>query len=679
MSATKWTDYVLLPAEVSDFERGYLKGIHRIALVFFWAHVPVFVGIAALAQTGPLQAFVLSTVVLTGPTLAYFTLPKHPRLLSVVYGVTAMCMGGILVHVGQGPVQIEMHFYFFVLLALLAVTANPMAIVAAAVTVAAHHALLFFVAPRSVFNYDAQIWVVAVHALFVVLESVAACFVARSFFDNVVGLDRIVRARTHELDVRNHDMRTVLDHVEEGLVTLDSTGQMGRERSLAFTRWFGTGAETSFVKVVRRLDPEFAQWFELGFEQVLADLLPIELTVEQLPRHLTLEARTMEARYHPIVDGAGALQQMLVVFKDITVELAQARIEAEQRDLTRVIEHLGRDRQGFLDFFDEAGSIVKLLAAGRGEDPVVEARLLHTLKGNAGLFGLLDLAHLCHEIETRAADLSAIAEGDRHSLATAWKGLESRVHLFVGGDQRDVVQVRRADFEDVVTVLHAGVPPLEVATTVESWGLDPVGARLDRLSVHAQSLARRLNKPGLRTNVPTTALRLDGDYWAPFWAALVHVVRNAVDHGIEPAAVRVALEKPDAGCVDLRASLEGDEFIIRVADDGAGVDWERVKERASERGMPCDTREDLTNALLADGFSTRDTVSGVSGRGVGLSAVKAEVDRRRGRMLVHSEARKGTAWEFHFPKSEMLANSATARPSRVPSALARIRRGGTAA
>jgi hypothetical protein len=95
-----------------------------------------------------------------GPALAYATL-ERPRVVSIIYGVSAMFFGGLLVHFGQGPVQIEMHFYFFALIAMLAVFGNPLVIVAAAVTVALHHLLLWFIVPESVFNYDAPVWVVA--------------------------------------------------------------------------------------------------------------------------------------------------------------------------------------------------------------------------------------------------------------------------------------------------------------------------------------------------------------------------------------------------------------------------------------------------------------------------------------------------------------------------------------
>jgi len=136
----KLIDYLVLPNVVSAFEASYLARLNRIGFVFFALHLPLFVGLAYFNDTGPLAAAVLTAFVLAGPLLALKVL-ANPRSVSLVYGFTAMIMGGLLVHFGQGPVQIEMHFYFFALLAMLAVFGNPLAIVVAAVTVALHHLL----------------------------------------------------------------------------------------------------------------------------------------------------------------------------------------------------------------------------------------------------------------------------------------------------------------------------------------------------------------------------------------------------------------------------------------------------------------------------------------------------------------------------------------------------------
>src|SRR5262249_61209318 len=203
---------------------------NRIALIFFYLHVPAFVGVAALAHTSMMQAAVMTPLVLIGPTAVYFWL-RNPRALAVAYGFTAMVMGGLLVHFGQGPMQIALHFYFCVLIALLAVFGNPAAIMTAAATVALHHLVLWLLLPSSVFNYAASAWAVVVHAAFVVLESIAAIFVARSFFDNVIGLEKIVAVRTSELDQRNRDMALVLDNVGQGLLTMSPDGVMSGGRS----------------------------------------------------------------------------------------------------------------------------------------------------------------------------------------------------------------------------------------------------------------------------------------------------------------------------------------------------------------------------------------------------------------------------------------------------------------
>src|ERR1051325_965201 len=265
--------YLFLPREISAFEQSYLRRMNRIALIFFYMHVPAFIGVAALARTSMLQAAILTPLVLIGPTAVYFWL-RNPRSLAVAYGFTAMVMGGLLVHFGQGPMQIEMHFYFFVLIALLAVFGNPAAIMTAAVTVALHHLTVWLLLPSSVFNYEASAWAVVVHAAFVVLESIAAIFVARSFFDNVIGLERIVATRTTQLDQRTRDMALVLENVGQGFLTMSPDGVMSAERSAILGTWLGEAPTSGrFVDYVDSADPAFAAMVEFGWGEGVAGLL----------------------------------------------------------------------------------------------------------------------------------------------------------------------------------------------------------------------------------------------------------------------------------------------------------------------------------------------------------------------------------------------------------------------
>src|SRR5689334_18402123 len=147
-------EFLVLPSAISRFERDYLARMNRIGLWFFCAHVPVMMLVAFLAHTSIWRASLYTMSVLLGPLLAHRFL-DNPRHIARTYAFASMCMGGLLVHFGQGDMQIEMHFYFFVLIALLAAFGDPMVVVIAAVTVALHHVVLWLVVPESVFNYEA--------------------------------------------------------------------------------------------------------------------------------------------------------------------------------------------------------------------------------------------------------------------------------------------------------------------------------------------------------------------------------------------------------------------------------------------------------------------------------------------------------------------------------------------
>jgi two-component system chemotaxis sensor kinase CheA len=132
---------------------------------------------------------------------------------------------------------------------------------------------------------------------------------------------------------------------------------------------------------------------------------------------------------------------------------------------------------------------------------------------------------------------------------------------------------------------------------------------------------------------------------------LLHLVRNAVDHGIERPAGRVAAGKPDQATLVLRAVQLGSEVIIDVSDDGRGINVEAVREKAAQRGTDTSTMDDEESLHLVfdSGFSTAGAVSDVSGRGVGLDVVRAGVEAVRGRIEVHSTAGVGTEFRIVVP------------------------------
>jgi two-component system chemotaxis sensor kinase CheA len=146
---------------------------------------------------------------------------------------------------------------------------------------------------------------------------------------------------------------------------------------------------------------------------------------------------------------------------------------------------------------------------------------------------------------------------------------------------------------------------------------------------------------------------------------LLHVLRNAMDHGIEPARVRAAAGKPPVATIRLRAFRQGEHVVLEVADDGGGIDVARVRQVASERGVATtDTLASMSDAqiielIFAPGFTTATTVTEVSGRGVGMDAVRTAVHRLGGTVEVGSVAGQGTTVRFTLPFSVMMTQVMT--------------------
>jgi len=653
----KVLQFLILPAEITDFERRYLARVNRVALAFFALHVPVFMIIAWLNHTRPLVAGLLSTAVLAGPAIAYRTI-RHPRVVSVVYGVTAMFMGGLLVHFGQGPVQIEMHFYFFSLVAMCAVFGNPLVIIAAAVTVALHHLVVWLVLPRSVFNYDASWWVVGVHAAFVVLESVAACFISRSFFDNVIGLEKIVRARTDALDSKNRDMRLLLDNVQQGFLTIDREGRLTQERSAAVDRWFGApAAGATWFDYLATLSAEFAQKARIGWEEVVADIMPVELTLEQMPRRLTLNGTAhYRIDYRPI-GAAEPYEQFLVIVTDVTTDVEHEHIEQEAREAIAVFQRVLVDRSGFETFFEEGANVVDLLVQKRSHDLCVIKRAIHTLKGNSALYGLPSVATLCHQLEDFIEQERIVPPVSAYApLRQRWERLSSDMDKLLGNRAR-MIEIDEPQYAALEAAVRAGEPAAALLHRVRSLKLESAGKRLRHFQEQAKRIAQRLEKSEVRVEIDDRGVRLDARRWAAFWTNFVHAVRNAVDHGIEPADVRLAAGKPAEGQIALRTYEEKDRIVVEIADDGKGIDWAALAERAAKLGLSVASQEDLKRALFADGVSTAGSVTDVSGRGVGMGALLEGTRALGGEISVQSAAGRGTTLRFTFPASARTIDS----------------------
>jgi two-component system, chemotaxis family, sensor kinase CheA len=465
-------------------------------------------------------------------------------------------------------------------------------------------------------------------------------------------LEQLVAQRTAALQKRNQAMRLVLDNVDQGLATIELDGTLSRERSRAFDDWFGGGVQHSFAERLAHGSPLLQESLQAAWEQVTDGFMPLEVTIDQMPQHIESMGRRYQLSYKAILEQ-DQLRGVLLVISDVTRETERMQRDAEQRELIGVFDRFMRDRVGFVEFFKECAGLVRQIQLAEIEPPRL-LRALHTLKGNCSIFGVDSVATAAHALESSLLEAGSLPSPERAAeLVNAWQAFAARVERLSGTPAEPVLEVSHEELRELESAASARAPHAKLTSLLARLQFERGSVRLRRVSEQAKSIAQRLGKGELDVRVDVSPdVRFQAERWAPFWSAFGHVLRNALDHGIESPQARLAAGKPERATLQLVAASTTGWLTIEVSDDGRGIDWASVAKKATERGLPSLTEKDLVSALFCDGLSTADNVSEVSGRGVGMSAVRDAASSLGGVVTVASKPGAGTTVRFRFPISE---------------------------
>lgn len=282
-----------------------------------------------------------------------------------------------------------------------------------------------------------------------------------------------------EIEKSNASMRLVMDNVDQGFLTLGRRGTLASAHSAILEQWFGVpGERETFPAYIGRSCPEFAAWFELGWEDLIGGYMPADLCIEQLPAKFSVQDHTYALEYTLIPAGSDAenFEQCLVVISDITTEVESERMQEEQRETVEVFQRLFKDREGFMMFLASSEGLMEEIE--REEDPLALKCQVHTLKGNMRIFGIQSIARRCHEIEEGIDELGGVLdEAELLSLRDSLARLKEQACYFLDHGRDAQVLVSERELLETTRSLLKGSSREDLAARMLSWRLLETNAR----------------------------------------------------------------------------------------------------------------------------------------------------------------------------------------------------------
>jgi two-component system, chemotaxis family, sensor kinase CheA len=503
-------------------------------------------------------------------------------------------------------------------------------------------------------------------------------------------LEFMVRQRTTALNKTNLTLKAILNSLGQGIVVFNEQGTILPIHSKAIENLFEMPPPYMWVQDLLRVDNKELDTFKMWMSHLFNETIPFESVKDLGPRKLSnLSNRHVHLDYFPIRNDDKKITSIVLVATDKTEEI-RAREEADkERNYVRMVLRISRNRRQFLTFLKDARELIDGLGKGvkdlkeelnnSGDQYILDytkqlgtfLRALHTLKGGAATFSITGLAEICHEMEDWLVQIKGVGDvlmkEEYDQIENYYRQIVGALDNFLKHNDEIIsafgsARSRQIEFsvddmwkmaQEMARITSADE---RMAYIAREAFCEPVINSLSHFDEIVISTASVLGKQVSPIVFRHSEVKVFPEKFSGIFATLVHAFRNAVDHGIEYPDIRQKAGKPRSGLIMVTcAEYQKDNrtwLKLEIADDGAGIDPKNIRRKMAEKGLPgYDTLsdEDVIQAVFLSQFSTRDKVTEISGRGVGLDAIKYEVEKLGGTVHITSAIGKGSTLEINVP------------------------------
>ncbi|HYX38996.1 MAG TPA: 7TM diverse intracellular signaling domain-containing protein [Oligoflexus sp.] len=494
---------------------------------------------------------------------------------------------------------------------------------------------------------------------FILIQSIILSKRFSKAFDMLEVAEGEIRGLNADLEKKVQDrtatIRMILDNVKSGFLLIDSDFKVrpGFTKSCEEILEHALVPGDSFGHLFSISDRQRGD-LEVALMQVFDDIMPESVTLSMIKSRLPVKNRQVMIQSAVIRDEQQKIQSILITLTDAT-HVAQMEKEAK---LSQTLVKILQAQVNFKSLLGESFMDLERAKGLLKEDGQKAVKMvLHTIKGNFASFGLEEIAHSIHELEDKGAvNANEIDE------------LVQTIHQFLES-YKDILKIDPASLNEKSYRLHdAHLLRLserlknkgatrELLDTFATWMdeikqisfdelIGPIGKKARRI---AESIGKKVN-----LTIDGGNIAVDADRLQSVIHSLIHLVRNSIDHGLEFPDERG--DKGEEGTIFIRVRRDERAFHIEAGDDGRGINAEIIRKVALNKGLikPEEAAQlndqDSLALIFRSGFSTRDEVTSLSGRGVGMSAIESAVLELGGKIAIDTKLGQGTCFRIEIPE-----------------------------
>ena len=462
---------------------------------------------------------------------------------------------------------------------------------------------------------------------------------------------------------------TLVNNLESGYMTFGEDGVIHDGASMVTEEILGRSlfeSESRGYKIWDVLfftDREklfFRRWIQKVWNGILSfkDLVPLAPKVYKMT-----DSKYIEIDYKPIYKSdedspeINKIDRIIVILQDKTDQKKQERKIKRSNEDAEFIENALNNPVEFLDILNDTNDLYNKIPALEDLNYIVIQREVHTLKARYATLGMKFASTYLHMVE----DQLSLKKGElvrntlNHFRGELSKHLKRHAAI-VQAAKKTMVDDGLAIPVNKIMDLIKEIPNYEDFHfhIYKNYFLSDLLLKINRYKGLAQEIASGQGKSIIWENEGEKII-VDTEKYGPFVNSLVHVFRNMIDHGIESEDERIEKQKGKSGVIKVQSKVNGESFELKILDDGRGIDPNQVKKQLIKKGLKEEEdlsglkAEEMIQFIFLPNFSTKEEVSHLSGRGIGMDAVRAEVEKLGGEIKVSSTLEEGTSVIFELP------------------------------